>query len=1150
MLGGIEEANKHINYIYFKKIVKDYIDQPQNQNQQSSKSILNLIEQTYKSFQGTTPSDFEIQLFESLNSEEQELFTQIVSDDQNKVPKKYESLFDKFLSKLSADLQDKYKTQNFTNVYEFYKYIQKQKVGVEKVLGFIFQEKLNYYVNQQYLLLQTQKAKARKNDLQNILNELEKNVLDQKKDYFSFVEIQYVKYFYKSIKSKKCQQSLQQSFSFRRKLLEFIKQEINAAQTPKQWKPFPQTIWKEIYQELYQNLNDIITQEDAILQFKIIQSIQQLMISFYRFRWNYLFLFCVIIVEANFSADELDNKINIAYDMMTSTTRNNLNIPFGKILSMYNEKAKTQINSIFLEREGQNLGYDSLYFVESQLKFINNKLIKLILQTSSFQNKIKIYGELKLFELKLMSDCRESLKNYKRVFEQLSDQILEGEKEEKEWKSIFYKSLTVSYYQKWISIYNQKQNYEQNNNKQFFLYPFSILTLKQDYQNRQLGQYQEIFDREEKICNICIQFLQRDIEKICSQSQQLQQIQQQQLEVYKELMQNFIDIFLKDNPFIVFLPSLLRGLYYFKPKYLNIERIERVKFLAVAFRDKNQTEINKLFDSLNISRDQNNFEWLYKISQQVFNYYLQLNIPANEQIQFKPLNDPFPNFNSMKSLQDYNTTLFNAICIFTSKFFSMDNKFHIKNEDVIKADFLKKVHQLMNDKTIFESQNTDQLMGQMIQNFQELKNYKLLLIKEATQNGDQNFINKCIELFQKCFYRKYLGQEMLEFKKINKISFNEVENTQFVQQFLNSSYSQEIKQVDITNKKKVDEYFKQLSTVPYLQIYDKMQKDFQQQQDIYLKELLKRNLQKFKEESDKYVNKPQQQVAQVKQSILQMSIVSKKLQLIKNDSRYKEFQAEDQQVLAFLSDQFSFYMKNLLGKVIQSVLIQKPGYEFKLYQNKGASVIDTQSTKYKQQMEMQKKYGPQKNLLIDQSLLINTENKPQLTYELCDYTPIQRQVEFRNFLLEIEPHQEDKLKNKIRKNKWKEEHPELEEILKKRIKRGAELWNQVQDFLCKRENNDYTGDSEEESDKVKEQQQQQIDNIDDDQLDLKIQDIQRNSERLLLAGKTHIKTRLNNMESDNPLLTQKVITVKTVQFVLEQHPYFSKSKILYKSYIL
>lgn len=61
-------------------------------------------------------------------------------------------------------------------------------------------------------------------------------------------------------------------------------------------------------------------------------------------------------------------------------------------------------------------------------------------------------------------------------------------------------------------------------------------------------------------------------------------------------------------------------------------------------------------------------------------------------------------------------------------------------------------------------------------------------------------------------------------------------------------------------------------------------------------------------------------------------------------------------------------------------------------------------------------------------------------------------------MIEIEPFYEEKLKNKIRKSKWKEEHPELEEILKKKIKRGAELWNYVSDFLCKRENNEYAED--------------------------------------------------------------------------------------------
>ncbi|CAD8067761.1 unnamed protein product [Paramecium sonneborni] len=1139
ILGGIEEANKHVNYIYLKKIVKDYFDSSQNSNQSVSKSILNLIEETYRNLQGSPHSDFEVSLFESLNPEECELFTQIVSDDQNKKPKKSESLFDKFLITLSTDYQERYRNQNCKNVQEFYTNLKMQKAGVEKILGYIFYENLNQYVNQQYLINQTQKVKSKKIELQNILTELEKDLLEQKSNYFSFVEIQYVKYFYKSIKSKKCQQSLQQNFSFRRKLLEFIKQEINASETPKNWKRFQQNTWQEIHSELYINLNDMTTQEDAILQFKIIQSIQQLIIHFFRFRWNYLFLFCIIIVEANFKADQLDNMINIAYEMMSSTTKTNLNIPFGQILRIYNQKAQTSISSIFLEKYGQNLGYDSLLNLESQLKSIHNKIVRLSLVQPNFQNKIKFYAELKNFEQKLINDCRDYLKVQRRVFDQLTDSILDGEKEEKEWKTVFFKSLTF-YSQKLTSIFKERPSNDFAIKQQFQHYTYNVYKLKQDYENKALEQFQELFAREEKICSICIQFIQRDIEKIINQNQQTHT----QLQQHKELIYNFVDIFYKDNPFIFFLPSLLRGLYYFKPKYPSVEKIERVKFLAVALKDKDQSEINKFFDCLTPTRDQNNFEWQFKISQQIFNFYLNLNIPSN--MEYQPLNEQFPNFNQMKTIQDYNSTQFNAICVFTSKFFSQDTKFHLKNEESLRPEFQKKIYQYMKDKSNFESINQDQqIMGQMIQYFNELRHYKQQLIKEATQSGDQNFINKCIELFQKYFQKKSIVSEMMEFKKNYKISLNDVENQSIAQIFLNTVQFQEQKQLDQINKKKLEDYLKQLSMLPVMQIYEKMQKDQTQLSDTYLREIIKKNIHKLKDDLDKYVLKPQQQI---KQSIIQVAIINK-FHSLKQDPKYKDIQTDDQSVLVYINDQFNLYMKGLLGKVIQSVLTQKPGYEFKVYQNKYAT-SDTQSIRYKQQIEMQKKYGPNKNQQSDQSLLISTENKPQLIYELCDYTPVQRQVEFRNFLIEIEPQQEEKLKNKIRKNKWKEEHPELEEILKKRIKRGAELWNQVQDFLCKRENNDFTGDSDEESEKVKEQQQQQMENIDDDQLDIKIQDIQRNSERLLMAGKTHIRTRLNNMEGDNPLLTQKVITVKTVQFVLEQHPYFSKSKILYKSYIL
>lgn len=42
---------------------------------------------------------------------------------------------------------------------------------------------------------------------------------------------------------------------------------------------------------------------------------------------------------------------------------------------------------------------------------------------------------------------------------------------------------------------------------------------------------------------------------------------------------------------------------------------------------------------------------------------------------------------------------------------------------------------------------------------------------------------------------------------------------------------------------------------------------------------------------------------------------------------------------------------------------------------------------------------------------------------------------------DLEPIQDDIIKNKIRRNKWKDEHPWLEDVLQKKIKRGTELWS-------------------------------------------------------------------------------------------------------------
>ncbi|CAD8152675.1 unnamed protein product [Paramecium pentaurelia] len=1139
-LKGPDDAFKHMNFVYYKKIARDYLQSSNCLNPAMSKNILTKIDQSYQSFTGNTPQEFEMVVFDSLNQQEQELFTQIVSEDQSKAPKQTNSLQEKFLSNLPPDLQDKFKSSNFTDIQAFKDHLiqEKQYKGIEKILGYIFVDKLNFYLNSYYFVNSAKKIQENKPDLQKLLQELEKDIIDSQKDYFSFIDIPSVKYFYKSLKSKRVRSLKGQFFSFKKKLIEFIKSEINSFEVPKKFNITQFEKWNEIYFSLYSELQRATTIEESNLAFKIIQNVQQLILSFLKFRWNYLYLFCALIVEARLQQEELDQILDIAYDMMQNTNKANLNKPFDQILAQLNEKANTQIVSDYFDRNGHISGYTSLQMIESLLPYINNKLIKVMLQINlQHTQKIRLINELKTYEFQLIHDCSQNLRNYSKIFEKLYDSILEGEKEEKDQKASFLKAYPISYQQKLKLIVFERQN-KQIHQQFYKQYQLNISKLKSDYQKRNLGPYQEIFSREEKISQICEQFILKEAEKLN---------QQYQNDVYKDLYLIFIETFVKDNPFIFFLPALLKGLGFFKlQKQFFFEKIERVRFAAVAFKDKDQNEINKFIEYMTYQKDLFTFEQQFEIAKNIYNFYIALPQYGTD---CKPITDPFPVFSQMKSITDYNSTTYNAICFFTTKFFNQDQKALIKGEDQLKnSDLMKKISNLMSDKIQFENTQQDNFTAQ----YQELKNYKTLLIKEVQQINDQNFQNKCIEVFQKQASRQFIMNEIIEFKKQYKIPQNEIELYFTAKSYWIQVVNMDLRQTnDIAIKKRLEEYFKQvLSPQPFQQINDKLQKDMNTFQDPYIKDLLKKHYPKFKEDFDKNPNKSVLQTTQIKQSILQMQVIQKKLSLIRSDSKYRDFIIEDQQVLTFINEQFSLYMKQLLGKVFQVALAQKPGYELKVFQNKVISQNDTQMIKYRQNLELQGRFGPQKNSYLDISLLTSNENKNQLYYELCDYTPTQRQIEFRNFLIEIEPLQEDKLKNKIRKNKWKEEHPELEEILKKRIKRGAELWNQVQDFLCKRESNENMMDSDEESDKYKGQQQQIVDFVEDDQLDQKIQEVQRSFERQLLTGKNYIKTRLNNMDNDNPLLTLKEITVKTVQFVLEQHPYFKKSKILYKSYIL
>ncbi|CAD8153074.1 unnamed protein product [Paramecium octaurelia] len=1134
-LKGPDDAFKHMNYIYYKKIAWDYLQSPSCVNQVLSKNILTKIDQSYQTFTGNTCQEFEMAVFESFNQQEQELFTQIVSEDQSKAPKQTNSLQEKFLQNLPPDLQDTFKSLNFFNIQAFKDHLiqEKQNKGIEKILGYIFVDKLNFYLNSYYLVNSAKKIKENKSDLQKLLQELEKDIMDSQKDYYSFIDIPSVKYFYKSLKSKRVRNLKGQCFSFKKRLIEFIKQEINSFEVPRKFNISQFEKWNDIYFSLYSELQRATTIEESNLVFKLIQNVQQLILSFLKFRWNYLYLFCALIVEARLQQEELDQILDIAFNMMQNTSKANLNKTFDQILAQLNEKANTQIVSEYFNKNEYNLGYNSVSLLESLLPYINNKLIKVMLQVNlQSSQKIRLINELKTYELHLIHDSSQNLKNFFKVFEKLSDSFLEGEKEEKDQKMQFFKVYPFLYQQKLKNLMNERSN-KQIASQFFKQYIFNVSKLRSDFLKKDLGQYQEIFQREDKISQICEQYIQKEAEKLN---------QQQQNDVQKELLSIYIETFFKDNPFIIFLPALYKGLAFFRWQKLQyLEKVERVRIAAVAFKDKDQNEINKFLDYMSLQKELFTFEQQFQIAKNIYNFYIKLPQYGTD---CKPITESFPLISQMKSITDYNSTSYNAICFFTTKFFSQDQKNVIKSEEQLKGEFFKKISNLMSDKANFETTQQDILAV-----YYELKNYKAQLIKEVQQSNDQNFQNKCIDVFQKYASKQYILNEIIEFKKQHKLPQNEIEQYSYVKTFWVQIITMELRQInDNTIKKKIEDYFRQILTfATCAQINEKLQKDMNTFPDAVIKDLIKKNYSKYKDDIEKIPKKPPKED---KQSILQMPVIQRKLASLRKDTKYKEFLVEDQQVLTFIYEQFSLYMKQLLGKVFQVALAQKPGYELKQFQNKTISQNDAQMLKYRQNLELQGRFGPQKNSYLDISLLTSNENKNQLYYELCDYTPTQRQIEFRNFLIEMEPLYEDKLKNKVRKSKWKEEHPELEEVLKKRIKRGAELWNQVQDFLCKRESNENMMDSDEESDKYKGQQQQVVDIVEDDQLDQKIQEVQRSFERQLLTGKNYIKTRLNNMDNDNPLLTQKEITVKTVQFVLEQHPYFKKSKILYKSYIL
>ena len=62
------------------------------------------------------------------------------------------------------------------------------------------------------------------------------------------------------------------------------------------------------------------------------------------------------------------------------------------------------------------------------------------------------------FESNLISECNESLRSYKKIYEKITDSIVDGEKDEKEMKTSFFRTFQVYYTQKITNLAKERAN--------------------------------------------------------------------------------------------------------------------------------------------------------------------------------------------------------------------------------------------------------------------------------------------------------------------------------------------------------------------------------------------------------------------------------------------------------------------------------------------------------------------------------------------------------------------------------------------------------------------------------------------------------------------------------------------------------------------
>ncbi|KAM3135595.1 hypothetical protein pb186bvf_012266 [Paramecium bursaria] len=1168
LIFGAFEGFQHLQYNNYRFYAEKYAENPQNADKDHVPGILKKMEESFQERQ--QGQDFEVLLFEKLIEEEADCIDKIItlsSKMPQVVPNKAESRLDKWYKDLPTDKKQIIQEKGQGNPIKCRQVIikdyvtsskidQKSRDLIQEIRYINTLDKLQQIIIQ-YEKLEVLKKKNKRQGLNDIKKALdsEEQLLQQYQQsqqqfppqqlqrirQFQEMNLERFKYFYKYYKVKNVngeQRKMADYVSLRKQYYEFFLQIIQKFDLPKKNKG--QIQWSRNfitnYQQIYISLID-----DYKKWYEFLVQVQEFMIKYFKFRFIYLVLVYQMVVELDLTEQELQKSLNIVLnDMIKKTTKEEIcskDYSFAYIVSKFKQLSGHEITPINTQL-GEN--YQNLATLEITLKHLTNKLLGIIISSQQGQQdklKQQSINDICCFEVFLLNECNS---NSRQTTSKFAEQ-LQTDSEDKENKIKFFQAIN-KYHQRVSQIMNinfpQSDEREKNTRQQKSNnYKKSIDLLRQDYFSSEPPIInKQIFDKDMQMND----WVRRIIEHEAQNYSNNNIVADQYL---ADILLKIRDAFFrKETNQIIYNSYLLKALSFFFTKARSqqvYESIEKKRYLFIIGGEKYgpqmMEQLNKGGEELIIR--QLSLAEQYKLAVQTYNTALEtFKFIRQDAINYERLSDQFPKTSS--DLKSYNTSEYNFCCYIilkiTGNMSSQSNPKYrsIQNEDELYAEITK----IQDLKRATEKENEDLII-------KDLQSYKQELIKEANEYqqknaGSNKFTEGLLQIFQKQYYHGKIMESVIKLKDTIQIELNKKEKYQKANLFwsekskLDTQFLEDKEKLKIRNH--INEIFRNSGDIS-----DLISK-FNEKLKMPPLEQPRNFVEKYIDDFNKlFVVEPENRPP------IPLDNIKNRLKQLRNE-KYKDIsEVFDQSVLTEIGFQFDFFIKNIIGQVLQVSLTQKKGDEIKVFQNKQDNQTQ-QNTKYKQLKDMYTKYGHQKDSTINIVLQTSQETKPLLSYSLCDMTPFNRYQEFMKLKYDLEPIQDDIIKNKIRRNKWKDEHPQLEDVLQKKIKRGTELWSQVQEFLLKRDRPALPAESSDEDDKPV-RQESENDTVDpQDELHRKVNEAQIQQKQ---SNERNVPTQLKNVEKDIPYLVQKDITTRMVQHVLENMPYYKKSKILLRSYL-